>query len=157
TRRRHQSASMTAAGSRSSRRSEISEVGLHNARPTRRPRPSRMSTMPAGPAGRRSTSLLYIHGWPCSQRRTARAETTALSVMREDCSGSTPRAARGGEAAEDHPAPLSLFLQHHRLMRTKVAMVASVVTGSFWALERRRRTSAERLAAAAFETLLNAI
>lgn len=42
-------------------------------------------------------------------------------------------------------------------MRTKVAMVAGVVTGSLWALERRRRMRAERLAAAALETLLNAI
>src|SRR6476660_5578835 len=42
-------------------------------------------------------------------------------------------------------------------MPSKVTMVAGVVTGSLWALERRRRATAERLAAAGLETLLNAI
>ena len=42
-------------------------------------------------------------------------------------------------------------------MRSNSALVSALVSGSLWGLERRRRKSAERLAAAAFETLLNAI
>jgi HD-GYP domain-containing protein (c-di-GMP phosphodiesterase class II) len=43
------------------------------------------------------------------------------------------------------------------MMRSDAALVTTLVTGSLWGLERRRRKGAERLAAAAFETLLNAI
>jgi HD-GYP domain-containing protein (c-di-GMP phosphodiesterase class II) len=42
-------------------------------------------------------------------------------------------------------------------MRSNAAVVTTLVTGSLWGLERRRRKSAERLAAAVLETLLNAI
>ena len=52
-----------------------------------------------------------------------------------------------------------LLLALNRLMRTmsKSAFITGLVGGSVWVLERRRRQSAERLAAAALETLLNAI
>jgi len=39
----------------------------------------------------------------------------------------------------------------------KRALIPGIVLGSLWGLERRRRTGAERLAAAALETILNAI
>src|SRR4051812_24218409 len=41
-------------------------------------------------------------------------------------------------------------------MRSR-SLVAGLVLGSLWGVERRRRSSAERLAAAALETILNAI
>jgi HD-GYP domain-containing protein (c-di-GMP phosphodiesterase class II) len=49
------------------------------------------------------------------------------------------------------------FLHFHRPMRSKAAITSALVAGSLAALEHRRRGRAERLAAAAFETLLNAI
>ncbi|HVT38205.1 MAG TPA: hypothetical protein VHE78_04120, partial [Gemmatimonadaceae bacterium] len=42
-------------------------------------------------------------------------------------------------------------------MRSQAAVFTTLVTGSLWGLERRRRQRAERLAAAVFETLLNTI
>jgi HD-GYP domain-containing protein (c-di-GMP phosphodiesterase class II) len=43
-------------------------------------------------------------------------------------------------------------------MRSRTLLIGTtILTGSLWGLEHRRRRSAERLAAAAFETLLNAI
>ena len=50
-----------------------------------------------------------------------------------------------------------MLLALHRMMRSKAALVTGDVTGPLWAWERRRRRSAERLAAAVLETLLNAI
>jgi HD-GYP domain-containing protein (c-di-GMP phosphodiesterase class II) len=43
------------------------------------------------------------------------------------------------------------------VMRSNAALVTTLISGSLWGLELRRRKGAERLAAAAFETLLNAI
>ena len=42
-------------------------------------------------------------------------------------------------------------------MRSKAAVITGVAAGSLWVLQHRRRKRAERLAAATFETLLNAI
>src|SRR5688572_15833162 len=81
---RHQAASIATSGLRSRSLSEISEAGLQSAEPRGRPRGPETSTIPAAEFGRPSTSLLYIQGWPCSQRLAALADTTARDAVTMD-------------------------------------------------------------------------